>query len=113
MVSIRGRFEYPDGLIPGQSKDGGLHQNLYNSQGRLTDHGTFFPDNENEADSLNYSPPVVVYVTNEYEPDSRSKERDERAEWISELISPAVDYAVARAEPYVKRWWNNQAVPAM
>ncbi|MFF3753206.1 hypothetical protein ACFYYH_22515 [Streptomyces sp. NPDC002018] len=115
MASIKGRFEYPDDLTPGKSKDGGLHQNLYDSHGRLADHGTFFPDDENEAD-LPTDPPsafVHVYVTDEYRSVSRSKERDELVEVISELLSHAIYHAVATAKPHVKRWWKNQALPAI
>lgn len=113
MASIKGRFEYPDDLTPGKSRDGGLHQNLYDSQGRLTDHGVFFPDDENAADSVADPQPAVVYVTNEYWSDSRSKERDELVELVSELLSRAIGHAAAAAMPHVKRWWNDQALPAI
>src|SRR4051812_32712156 len=43
MARIPGYFEYDDDLTPGQSKDGGLHHNLY-AQGRLAGHGHFVPD---------------------------------------------------------------------
>mgnify|MGYP005989492869 CR=1 FL=1 len=47
MVSIKGRFEYDDGdLTPGKKKEGGLHQNLYDSAGDLKGSARFIPDGE-------------------------------------------------------------------
>jgi hypothetical protein len=114
MASIKGRYEYPDGLTPGQSKDGGLHQNLYDSQGHLVDHGTFFPDDENEADSDTNPPPVFIYVTSEDASDSRANEPSELEELLGVLvlIFGAIK-AAEKAAPYVKRWWNDQALPAI
>ncbi|WP_327286747.1 hypothetical protein [Streptomyces sp. NBC_01198] len=108
MPSIKGRFEYSDGLTPGRSKDGGLHQNLYDGQGRLVDHGTFIPDDENEEDPLTDPPPVFIYVTDENSSDSRSDKHDDLAEAISDLVELLI--LVAEAYPHVKRWWN-KALP--
>ncbi|MFG2481027.1 hypothetical protein [Streptomyces fagopyri] len=111
-VSIPGRLEYPEDLTPGKTKKGGLHQNLYDSQGRLTGHGDFIPDAENEADPL---------TGNEYRSASRTNERDEFAEVIREAIREAIldflgraiDHAVVVAKPHVERWWEDQALPAI
>jgi hypothetical protein len=104
MTSIRGRYEYPDDLTPGQSKDGGLHQNLYDSQGRLVDHGTFFPDDENET--VTNSPPVIVNITNEYASDSQAEEPSGEA-----LLAALILLSAIAAAPHIKSWWNNQAFP--
>jgi hypothetical protein len=104
MTSIRGRYEYPDDLTPGQSKDGGLHQNLYNSNGRLVDHGTFFPDDEKET--IADSPPVIINITNEYTADSQEEEPSGEA-----IIAALVLISAIAAAPYIKNWWNNQAFP--
>jgi hypothetical protein len=85
-------------------KKGGLHHNLYDSQGRLAGHGDFFPDGENEVD-----PPT----DNEYRSDSRTKERDELAEAISDFLACAIAHAAVAAKPHVKRWWDDQALPAI
>ncbi|MGW1620109.1 hypothetical protein [Streptomyces sp. NPDC002172] len=111
-VSIPGRLEYPEGMTPGKTKKGGLHQNLYDSQGRLTGHGDFIPDAENEADPL---------TGNEYRSASRTNERDEFAEVIREVVREAIldflgraiDHAVVATKPHVERWWEDQALPAI
>ncbi|MEV7807426.1 hypothetical protein AB0O28_31215 [Microbispora sp. NPDC088329] len=106
---IRGYYEYPDGLTPGLSKDGGIHQNLYDDQGRLTDHGTFFPDDENRGDP----PPVFVNVTNEYTSDSQATDPLEVEALLGALVLLGAIVALKKAEPYVKRWWNDQALPTL
>ncbi|MGO2188161.1 MAG: hypothetical protein ACTH4Y_07930 [Microbacterium gubbeenense] len=42
MAKIYGYFEYDDSLTPGHSDDGGLSQLLFNSEGKLSDHATFY-----------------------------------------------------------------------
>lgn len=50
MRRIRGFYEYDDDdLTPGKKKEGGLHQNLYNSDGDLKGNARFIPD-EKQAD---------------------------------------------------------------
>ncbi|MGW2563054.1 hypothetical protein ACWCXB_28175 [Streptomyces sp. NPDC001514] len=112
MASVSGRFEYSDGLTPGQSKDGGLHHNLYDSQGRLVGHGRFIPDDENEEDSPTESP-SLFFDTNECEceSDSRARERLEPEEILEALV--ILIKAAERAAPHLKRWWNDQALPFM
>lgn len=112
MASVSGRFEYPDGLTPGQSKDGGLHHNLYDDQKRLVGHGRFIPDNENEEDSPT-EPPPPSFDTNECdcESDSRTRERLEPEEIVEALVT-LIKFAEWTA-PHLKRWWNDQALPFM
>ncbi|MGI8333686.1 hypothetical protein ACRYCC_27365 [Actinomadura scrupuli] len=110
MASVSGRFEYPDKLTPGQSKDGGLHHNLYDSQGRLVSHGRFIPDDENEEDSPTESPSLFSDTNEcECESDSRARERLEPEEIIEILV--ILIKASERAAPHLKRWWNDQALP--
>ncbi|MFK3981385.1 hypothetical protein ACI2K4_13530 [Micromonospora sp. NPDC050397] len=121
MTSIRGRFEHPDELTPGMSKAGGLHQNLYNSDGKLVDHGTFIPDGDS-AVSGSAGP---------------TKESSEFKDLVKALAMEATMRAAVAAAPHVERWlvqralpaaktaltqqavpavksaWNNQALPAM
>ena len=45
MPRIRGFFEYDDDdLTPGKKKEGGLHQNLYDGDGKLKGTARFIPD---------------------------------------------------------------------
>ncbi|MER5773370.1 hypothetical protein ABT144_03545 [Streptomyces sp. NPDC002039] len=110
MASVSGRFEYPDGLTPGQSKDGGLHHNLYDGEGRLVGHGTFIPDGEGEEDSTAEPPPLFVGASGrDCDSDSRSRERLEPEE-IAEALIILIKFAAWTA-PRLNRWWKDQALP--
>ncbi|MFC4607117.1 hypothetical protein ACFO9E_04680 [Streptomyces maoxianensis] len=114
MVSVSGRFEYPDDLTPGQSKDGGLHHNLYDSQGRLVDHARFIPDDESEEDSPTEasSPFLDSHRCGcECESHSRARERLDPEEVVELLVN--LIKAAEWAAPRLKRWWNGQALPLM
>ncbi|WP_144316985.1 hypothetical protein [Streptomyces sp. sk226] len=112
MASVRGRFEYSDGLTPGRSKDGGLHHNLYDDQGDLVGHGKFIPDGEGEGegDSAVEPPPISVGESGcGCESDSRSRERLDPEE-VAEALIMLIKFATWTA-PRLKVWWKEQALP--
>jgi hypothetical protein len=84
MVEIQGTLRYPDGLTPGQSRDGGLSENLYDSQGKLKGHATFSPDDYKEPAGLS----------------------DEGVIVLGGII--VVIVGVAYAVPWCKRWWQER-----
>ncbi|UUW92900.1 hypothetical protein [Pimelobacter simplex] len=111
MASIKGRYEYDDDdLTPGKKKEGGLHQNLFDSEGNLKGSARFIPDDEQEdaaAEPVVIYEPVYVYDA-EYER-QRERERQENAE----LIAKVVVLLVAVATPHAKRFWLEKALPAI
>ncbi len=111
MASIKGRYEYDDDdLTPGRKKEGGLHQNLFDSEGNLKGSARFIPDAEQEdtdPDPVVIYEPVYVY-DEEYER-QRERERQENAE----LIAKVVVLLVAVATPHAKRFWLEKARPAI
>ncbi|MFF5390899.1 hypothetical protein ACFY5H_21530 [Streptomyces sp. NPDC013012] len=110
MASISGRFEYPDGLTPGQSKDGGLHHNLYDDQGNLVGHGKFIPDGESEEGSAAEPPPLFFGASEcDCESDSRLRERLEPEEVVEALVI-LIKFAAWTA-PRLKRLWKDQVLP--
>lgn len=102
MAEIRGKFVYSDDLTPGRSQDGGLSQLLYDDEGRLVDHGTFIPDDE---DAYQFAP----------EPESDSLSPEEAAQAIGVLIGVAlaVVAGAVQAAPHAKRWWDEDALPRL
>lgn len=114
MPSIKGRFEYDDDdLTPGKSKDGGLHQNLYDQGGKLKSNARFIPD-EDQSEPEPYDPePVViyepVYIHDEEYERRREREREENAE----LIAKVVFLLVAAATPHAKRLWLEKVRPSL
>lgn len=111
MASIPGRYEYDDDdLTPGKKKEGGLHQNLFDSEGNLKGSARFIPDDEQEdaaPDPVVIYEPVYVY-DEEYER-QRERERQENAE----LIAKVVVLLIAVATPHAKRFWLEKARPAI
>ncbi|MEU6183710.1 hypothetical protein [Streptomyces coeruleorubidus] len=108
-VSIPGRLEYPEGLTPGKTEKGGLHPNLYDSQGGLTSHADFFPDTENEAAGRECRPTPRKKGCDEF----TEAIRDEIRDAILYLLGRAIDRAVVAAESRIERWWDDQALPAI
>ncbi|MEV4724752.1 hypothetical protein [Micromonospora humida] len=94
MASVRGRFEYPDGLTPGKSRSGGIHQNLYDSAGKLVDHGTFIPDGGGTGSA------------------GLDRESSEFKDLVRDLAIEAAMRAAVAAAPHVDRWFREQALPA-
>ncbi|MDX3866815.1 hypothetical protein [Streptomyces europaeiscabiei] len=115
MVRKRVEIEYEDGTQLGRSRDGdgASSPNLFipGSQG-VKGQVKIYDIDEDEADSLTDSP-LVVYVTDEYASDSRAKEPSELAELLGALALLGAIVALEKAKPHVKRWWSDQARPAI
>jgi hypothetical protein len=109
MKSVRGTYVYPEDLTPGNAgkAPGGLNHNLYNKEGKLETHATFFPDDANKPD-----PPepetVYVFVTSETPPPPSEIDIDELFDAVLWLLSFAVEHA-----PQLIQWWNTRALPVV
>ena len=112
MVSIRGSYEYDDDdLTPGKKKEGGLHQNLFDSDGNLKGSARFIPSDPDEDQGD--AEPSAVYVYNETSPPMKSREQEAFEKAVSDQISRLVDYGLARAKPHVQKFWRETARPAI
>jgi hypothetical protein len=110
MASVNGRFEYPDDLTPGQSKKGGLHQNLYDDKGNLVGHGNFIPDREGEASSTAETPPLFFEPSEcACESHAQSQECLDPEEIVEALIL-LIKFA-AWSAPRLERFWKHQILP--
>ncbi|MER6382527.1 hypothetical protein [Streptomyces sp. NPDC001127] len=114
MVRKRVEIEYEEGAQLGRSRDGdgASSPNLFvpglkGVKGQVK----IYDLDEDEEDSLTDFP-SAVYVTNEYASDSRANE-PEFGELLGALALLAAIVALEKAKPHVKRWWNDQARPAM
>src|SRR6188472_2472863 len=84
MAKIHGTYEYNDDLTPGKKKEGGLHQNLFDSDGNLKGSARFIPDegqDDSELEPVFAYEPVYLY-DEEYER-RREREREENAELVA------------------------------
>lgn len=109
MGRIKGHYEWDDDdLTPGQKKEGGLHQNLFDSKGDLKGSARFIPD-----DGLDSEPFVItetVYVPIEQRRKSREQEQLEEA--IAALVSHLIGRGIAKSRPLVAQWYRETARPA-
>ena len=106
MARQAGYYEWDDDLTPGKKKEGGWHQNLYDTEGRLKGNARFVPVDEDQED------PIIVTETVYVPADERlSKTQEMVAEIISSVIVKLIEDGVQVAKPHVQRWWNETAVP--
>lgn len=110
MVKIRGYFEYHDeSLTPGAARDGGLSQLLFNSEGKLSDHASFHPEDPDDEDEYSYD---------STSPNGES-DADAGAQAAAFLILAVMGAAaggyvlIRKATPHVQRMINERALPAV
>jgi hypothetical protein len=120
MVKIHGTYEYDDDdLTPGKKKEGGLHQNLFDSDGKLRGSARFTPDSPNAKKrdrAADYSDPgYEEEYTRELTAAERRREieRNERAELAAQVIAQLLTIGVAKVKPHARRLWREKARPAL
>lgn len=109
MGRIKGHYEWDDDdLSPGQKKEGGLHQNLFDSDGNLKGNARFIPDDNSDPDE-----PFVVTETVYIPAEQRrlTREQEELAELIADLLAIMVERGIAKAKPFAKELWRGKARP--
>jgi hypothetical protein len=106
---IFGYYEYDESLTPGKSEDGGLSQLLFNSEGKLSDHASFHPENSDDEDEHSHG---STSPTNDSDWDADAQAA---ALLILAVIGAAASgYGLIRkATPQVQRMINEQALPAV
>lgn len=109
MGRIPGYYEWDDEkLSPGKRKGGGLHQNLFDDDGKLRGNARFIPDDQVTANQI-YAP------DRDYQADSN----DQQAAWQAEMIAALVrelapiliEKVMSDGLPVVKRWWRSSLRP--
>jgi len=110
MGRIKGYYEWDnDDLTPGQKKEGGLHQNLFDTEGNLKGNARFIPDDGSEPEPLLVTETVYVPV----EQRRRTREDEELEQAIADLVSHLIDRGIAKAKPLVEQWLRETARPAI
>ena len=110
MGRIRGHYEWDDDhLTPGQKKEGGLHQNLFDSDGNLKGSARFIPDDRGEPDPIIVTETVYVPI----EERRRTREEEELSQAVAELVSHFIVLGIVKAKPNVEQWWRESARPAI
>lgn len=105
MARQAGYYEWDDDLTPGKKKEGGWHQNLYDTEGRLKGSARFVPVDDQED-------PIAVTETMYIPADERlSKTQEMVTDIIASVIVKLIEDGTKAATPRVKRWWNETAAP--
>lgn len=108
MGRIPGYYEWDDDdLTPGQKKEGGLHQNLFDDEGKLKGSARFIPSDEDLSDPLIVTEKVYVPVDER----RKSKEQEELEDAIAELITVLILVGIEKAKPHVQHWWQESFQP--
>lgn len=109
MGRIPGHYEWDDDdLTPGKKREGGLHQNLFDSDGNLKGSARFVPDDqESQTEPVHITETVYVHVE-----ERRGTQLDES---IQEIVRTVVDHLIDRgvewARPRISEWWQETARP--
>jgi hypothetical protein len=107
---IAGHYEWDDDdLSPGHKREGGLHQNLFDSEGKLKGNARFIPDDGSDPELLVVTETVYVPV----EQRRRTREEEELEQAIAYLVSHLIDRGIAKARPLAEQWWRETARPAI
>lgn len=109
MPRIPGHFEWDDDdLTPGNRREGGLSDNLYDSEGDLKGRARFVPG-EPQADVQ----PEVIYEPDYIYDDEYERRRAREREDNAELAGRIVRELLILAAPHAKRLWIEKAMPAI
>lgn len=122
MGQQRGTYYWDDdSLSPGKRSDGGWSQNLFDQNGNLREHGTFFPDLDSDESDSTYSPhgdpPMFMSSETRLESDdeedveSEDSAADPLAIVLTALVGAAAVAGTAYAAPRIKKWATGTAVP--
>ncbi|QEA29501.1 hypothetical protein FGL91_13615 [Microbacterium sp. CBA3102] len=108
MGSIPGHYEWDDDdLTPGRKKEGGLHQNLFDDEGKLKGSARFVPSDIDPSEPLVVTEKVYVPV----EERRKSKEQEELEKAIADLLTVLLLVGIEKAKPHVEQWWQESFRP--
>jgi hypothetical protein len=101
MGRIKGHYEWDDDdLTPGRKKEGGLHQNRFDSEGNLKGSAPIRPEDEDDPEPLVATETVYIPV----EERRRNQENDELAGFVAGVVAGLARRGLAAAAPIVARW---------
>ncbi|GAA2027527.1 hypothetical protein [Pseudokineococcus marinus] len=115
MARIRGWYEYDDDdLTPGNKREGGLHQNLFDAEGVLKANARFMPD---ATQPPNFDPYLWAMssptVDGAEETTLSEAEREQLRLLLQEVVLPLLIVAIQRGVPHAQRLWREKVRPAV
>lgn len=113
MPKQHGSIEWDDDdLTPGKKKEGGLHQNLFDKDGKLKGSARFIPD-EDEPDDWDYEPSDELDPREAAQLEMQERRRELQRQENFELALKAAFIAFVWARNEGKPWWREKAQPAI
>ncbi|NNM46997.1 hypothetical protein [Knoellia koreensis] len=110
MGRIRGHYEWDDDdLSPGQKREGGLHQNLYDRDGHLQGSARFIPDDGTDSDPLVVTQNVYITVEQRRE----DQDEDELAQAVAAVVLHLLGRGLIAAQPHIQQWWRESGRSAV
>jgi hypothetical protein len=107
---IAGHYEWDDDdLSPGQKKEGGLHQNLFDGEGKLKGSARFIPGDEGDPRPVTVTRTIYVPI----EQRRRTRQEEARLQAINDVVSDLMKRGIATAKPLAKEWWRETGRPAI
>lgn len=114
MGRIPGYYEWDDdSLTPGQKKEGGLHQNLFDDDGNLKGSARFVPSEDVDEDQEYETDYVTERVYVPAEERRLTPEQEELAELVGAVLVVFLAKGIEKAKPHVKKWWTESVRPAV
>lgn len=108
MGRIPGYYEWDDDdLSPGQKAEGGLHQNLFDKDGKLKASARFVPSEESEPSSVHVTEHMFVTA----EERRLSREQEELLNTVIKATIEGLFEQSVKAAPHVRQWWNSSFRP--
>lgn len=105
MGRISGYYEWDDDhLTPGQKKEGGLHQNLFDADGKLKGSARFIPDDGDDD-----APETIVVTETVYVPAPvrrRTREEEILQQAIEAAVQRLVDRGIEAAKQAAGQLWR-------
>ncbi|WP_415973800.1 hypothetical protein [Rhodococcus sp. 077-4] len=104
-----------DNLTPGKSKDGGHHNNLYDSDGKLKGAASFIPGDKPDPGTPKQSvdKPGTKGQKPPPDPGLAALIKGEVADILGEIVKDAAKTLVVEATPHAKKLWNEKGRPAL
>lgn len=104
-----------DDLTPGNSKDGGLHNNLYDRRGKLKGAASFIPGGKREPKADNKpDKPRGKGRKRRSDPDGwPALIKGEVAGALGEIARDVARDLILEAKPHAKKLWEEQGKPAL
>ncbi|MBY6366989.1 hypothetical protein [Rhodococcoides corynebacterioides] len=115
-TSMTGRLEWDDeNLTPGNKKEGGYHNNLYDSDGRLKGSARFIPEHEPERSAADEPAETSGKDRQQWEAPQKLRTgiQAEATMLLAEIVKGVAKDLMVEARPHAERLWKEKGRQAL